>query len=108
MTTRPDPATMLDNPSVVENADVTVVGGAGHVGIPLVLAFAEFGLTVNINDISETALASLRAGQTSLHRTWRGAFADQGARRQQIGVHFKPRQNQQPRAGDRHHRHAGR
>ena len=63
MTTRPDPATMLDNPSVVENADVTVVGGAGHVGIPLVLAFAESGLTVNINDISETALASLRAGR---------------------------------------------
>jgi UDP-N-acetyl-D-mannosaminuronic acid dehydrogenase len=44
-------------------ADLTVVGGAGHVGIPLVLAFAEAGLTVNINDLNETALASLRAGK---------------------------------------------
>jgi UDP-N-acetyl-D-mannosaminuronic acid dehydrogenase len=39
------------------------VGGAGHVGIPLVLAFAEAGLTVNINDLNETALATLRSGK---------------------------------------------
>jgi UDP-N-acetyl-D-mannosaminuronic acid dehydrogenase len=63
MTTRPDPATMQDSSANVDSADITVVGGAGHVGIPLVLAFAESGLTVNINDISETALASLRAGK---------------------------------------------
>jgi UDP-N-acetyl-D-mannosaminuronic acid dehydrogenase len=44
-------------------ADLTVVGGAGHVGIPLVLAFAESGLTVNVNDLNETALASLRSGK---------------------------------------------
>ncbi len=44
-------------------ADLTVVGGAGHVGIPLVLSFAEAGLTVNINDLNEAALASLRAGK---------------------------------------------
>jgi len=43
-------------------ADLTVVGGAGHVGIPLVLAFAEAGLTVNINDINEATLATLRSG----------------------------------------------
>lgn len=44
-------------------ADLTVVGGAGHVGIPLVLSFAEAGMTVNINDLNEAALASLRAGK---------------------------------------------
>jgi UDP-N-acetyl-D-mannosaminuronic acid dehydrogenase len=44
-------------------ADLTVVGGAGHVGIPLVLAFAEAGMTVNINDLNEAALASLRSGK---------------------------------------------
>ncbi|MCK9908264.1 nucleotide sugar dehydrogenase [Microbacteriaceae bacterium K1510] len=44
-------------------ADLTVVGGAGHVGIPLVLAFAEAGLTVNINDLNKDALATLRAGK---------------------------------------------
>jgi UDP-N-acetyl-D-mannosaminuronic acid dehydrogenase len=44
-------------------ADLAVVGGAGHVGIPLVLAFAEAGMTVNINDLNETALATLRSGK---------------------------------------------
>ena len=32
-------------------------------GVPLVLAFAEAGLTVNINDLNETALATLRSGK---------------------------------------------
>ena len=44
-------------------ADLTVVGGAGHVGIPLVLSFAASGLTVNVNDINETALETLKAGR---------------------------------------------
>jgi UDP-N-acetyl-D-mannosaminuronic acid dehydrogenase len=43
--------------------DLTVVGGAGHVGIPLVLAFAEAGMTVNINDLNRSALDDLRAGK---------------------------------------------
>lgn len=50
-------------PTDTTMADLTVVGGAGHVGIPLVLAFAEAGMTVNINDINEATLASLRAGK---------------------------------------------
>jgi UDP-N-acetyl-D-mannosaminuronic acid dehydrogenase len=45
------------------HADVTVVGGAGHVGVPLVLAFAEAGMTVNINDINAATLATLRSGK---------------------------------------------
>jgi UDP-N-acetyl-D-mannosaminuronic acid dehydrogenase len=44
------------------DADLTVVGGAGHVGIPLVLAFAEAGLTVNVNDRNAEVLTLLRAG----------------------------------------------
>ncbi len=44
-------------------ADLTVIGGAGHVGIPLVLAFAEAGLTVNVNDLNEQALATLKSGK---------------------------------------------
>jgi UDP-N-acetyl-D-mannosaminuronic acid dehydrogenase len=50
-------------PTTVENADITVVGGAGHVGIPLVLALAEAGLRVNVNDVNETTLATLKAGR---------------------------------------------
>ena len=44
-------------------ADITVVGGAGHVGIPLVLAFAQAGMTVNINDLNEATLATLKSGK---------------------------------------------
>src|SRR5438034_1335670 len=40
MTVRPN-IDAADAPTSVENADVTVVGGAGHVGVPLVLALAE-------------------------------------------------------------------
>ncbi|MSP47600.1 MAG: nucleotide sugar dehydrogenase [Xanthobacteraceae bacterium] len=46
-----------------QTADLTVVGGAGHVGVPLVLSFAAKGLTVNINDINEKTLAMLKAGR---------------------------------------------
>ena len=45
-----------------DNIDLTVVGGAGHVGIPLVLCFADSGLRVLINDLNEAALRSLREG----------------------------------------------
>jgi UDP-N-acetyl-D-mannosaminuronic acid dehydrogenase len=44
-------------------ADLTVVGGAGHVGIPLVLSFAAKGLTVNVNDLSIDNLAVLKSGR---------------------------------------------
>jgi len=40
MTVRPNIGG-ADAPTTVENADVTVVGGAGHVGVPLVLGLAE-------------------------------------------------------------------
>jgi UDP-N-acetyl-D-mannosaminuronic acid dehydrogenase len=52
-----------DAASASRVADLTVVGGAGHVGIPLVLSFAAQGLTVNVNDINEQSLATLRAGR---------------------------------------------
>jgi UDP-N-acetyl-D-mannosaminuronic acid dehydrogenase len=44
-------------------ADLTVVGGAGHVGIPLVLSFAAKGLTVNVNDLNRDSLATLKSGR---------------------------------------------
>ena len=46
-----------------KTADLTVVGGAGHVGIPLVLSFAAKGLTVNVNDLNEQTLATLKSGR---------------------------------------------
>ena len=41
----------------------TVVGGAGHVGIPLVLCFADTGYRVLINDRNEAALRTLASGK---------------------------------------------
>jgi UDP-N-acetyl-D-mannosaminuronic acid dehydrogenase len=61
MTVRPSIAT--HGPTTVENADVTVVGGAGHVGIPLMLAFAEAGMRVNVNDHNQENLDTLKTGR---------------------------------------------
>jgi UDP-N-acetyl-D-mannosaminuronic acid dehydrogenase len=62
MTVRPNIGG-ADAPTTVENADVTVVGGAGHVGVPLVLALAEAGLRVNVNDLNRESLGALQAGR---------------------------------------------
>jgi UDP-N-acetyl-D-mannosaminuronic acid dehydrogenase len=43
--------------------DVVVLGGGGHVGLPLSLAFARAGLRVGIFDISEAALERIAAGE---------------------------------------------
>ena len=43
--------------------DVAVVGGAGHVGLPLSIAFADRGLRVHIYDISALAVEQIMSGQ---------------------------------------------
>lgn len=43
--------------------DIAIVGGAGHVGLPLAITFAHKGLRVLIQDINEAALDSITAGQ---------------------------------------------
>jgi UDP-N-acetyl-D-mannosaminuronic acid dehydrogenase len=47
----------------VGTADLTIVGGGGHVGIPLVLAFAEAGFRVNVHDVNRGVLDTLQAGR---------------------------------------------
>ncbi|MFA9563331.1 MAG: nucleotide sugar dehydrogenase [Acidimicrobiales bacterium] len=42
--------------------DVVIVGGCGHVGLPLGLAFADQGLTVDLYDIDDEAVAAVNAG----------------------------------------------
>jgi UDP-N-acetyl-D-mannosaminuronic acid dehydrogenase len=49
--------------SGAQTADLTVVGGAGHVGIPLVLSFAAKGFKVNVNDLNLDNLGALAAGR---------------------------------------------
>lgn len=43
--------------------DLVVLGGAGHVGLPLSLSFAQAGLRVAIYDIDESALTRIAAGE---------------------------------------------
>jgi UDP-N-acetyl-D-mannosaminuronic acid dehydrogenase len=43
--------------------DVVIIGGCGHVGLPLAIAFADRGARVGIYDVSEAAVATVNAGQ---------------------------------------------
>src|SRR5580765_3428849 len=43
--------------------DVVVLGGGGHVGLPLSLAFARAGLTVGIYDTNQATLDQIAAGE---------------------------------------------
>jgi UDP-N-acetyl-D-mannosaminuronic acid dehydrogenase len=43
--------------------DVVVIGGCGHVGLPLALAFADRGLRVVIYDVSVAAVEAVNAGR---------------------------------------------
>jgi len=51
--------------------DVVVIGGCGHVGLPLALAFADRGASVGIYDISQASVDMVNAG--------RMPFAEAGA-----------------------------
>jgi UDP-N-acetyl-D-mannosaminuronic acid dehydrogenase len=56
----------LPNPARIassQTADLTVVGGAGHVGVPLVLSLASKGFVINVNDSNLGNLAALEAGR---------------------------------------------
>ncbi len=43
--------------------DLVVIGGCGHVGLPLAIAFADRGARVAIYDVSEPAVESVNAGR---------------------------------------------
>ena len=107
MTIRPAIATP-EAPTTIENADITVVGGAGHVGIPLVLAFAAKGLSVNVNDLNEDTLGHAASRPPARSSSTARKRADQGARRQAAVLHQHAERDLDQGPGDRHHRHAGR
>ena len=43
--------------------DIVIIGGGGHVGLPLAIAFADRGARVLISDTSAAAVASVNAGE---------------------------------------------
>jgi UDP-N-acetyl-D-mannosaminuronic acid dehydrogenase len=44
------------------SGEICIVGGAGHVGLPLALSFADNGYSVSVFDINQEALSSIGAG----------------------------------------------
>lgn len=51
-----------DFPNTSISIDVTIIGGAGHVGIPLSLIFANAGQKVMMFDVNKTALNNIKNG----------------------------------------------
>lgn len=49
--------------TVTETLDVVVVGGGGHVGLPLAIMLADRGLRVGIHDINELVVKQVQAGE---------------------------------------------
>ena len=63
---------MTESPICEEfNLDVVVIGGCGHVGLPLALAFADRGARVGIYDVCQAGVEMVNGG--------RMPFAEQGA-----------------------------
>ncbi len=58
-----DPALALLLSTTMSDLDVVVLGGGGHVGLPLSLAFAESGLRVGILDTNDATLAAIGRGE---------------------------------------------
>jgi len=49
--------------------EVVVVGGGGHVGLPLALSLASAGMHVGIQDVSETTVGQIQAGEAPFIET---------------------------------------
>src|ERR1700759_410392 len=60
--------------------DVVVVGGCGHVGLPLAVAFADRGLRVGIYDVSQGAVDAVNAGGLPFDEPAAGPWAGGGLR----------------------------
>ena len=65
----------------IRDLDVVVLGGAGHVGLPLSIAFATAGLNTAVYDIDADALASIADGRMPFME----AGADEGLARALAG-----------------------
>ena len=74
------------------NYDVAVVGGAGHVGIPLSLVLADRGQRTLIYDLNKAALNSLRAGRLPFSEDGGEVHAQKSAQVWDARIHSGSRQ----------------
>jgi UDP-N-acetyl-D-mannosaminuronic acid dehydrogenase len=53
----------------MNDLDLVIVGGCGHVGLPLALSLAECGYRVGINDIDQEKIDQVKAGRVPFRET---------------------------------------
>jgi len=63
MTEVKEQAVLGSHAGIDSTYDVVVVGGCGHVGLPLAIAFADRGLNVGIYDVDESAVKLVESGE---------------------------------------------
>src|SRR5207248_2418679 len=59
---QPEEYTVTNMPDQVSR-DVVVIGGCGHVGLPLAIAFADRGARVGIYDVNESSVEMVNVGR---------------------------------------------
>jgi len=62
-------STRKHNLAAMHDLDAVIVGGCGHVGLPLALSLADCGYKVGINDIDQAKIEMVRAGQVPFRET---------------------------------------
>src|SRR5256886_2779122 len=62
-------STRKHNLPAMKDLDLVIVGGCGHVGLPLALSLADAGYRVGINDIDELKIEQVKAGQVPFRET---------------------------------------
>ena len=86
---------------------LAIVGGCGHVGLPLALAFARKGHAVDLLDTSPSASPWSTAAECRFTKTTPSPARRVDPRRPHQGDH-RCRRPRRRRRHHRHHRHAGR
>ena len=104
---RPAPLTERVMPKGPFDLDVCVVGGCGHVGLPLAITFARSGLKVGVYDINERAVETVRSGRMPFLETGAEEVLREVVDRNAGGRH-RPGPGLAVRARGGRHRHAGR
>ncbi len=77
---RTQPLPRTDGASVLATGPLAVVGGCGHVGLPLGLAFARQGYQVDLVDTSAERVAEVNAGRMPFHEDDADALLAEGIR----------------------------
>jgi len=70
--------------------DVCVVGGAGHVGLPLAIVFANKGLDVLINDVSEATMEQIARGEVPFMEHGASPLLAQALREKRLSFSSNP------------------